>query len=139
MDCFVLPAFHDGSGSTGCAVVAVVAAPMNALTTMNRRIASRVIAPPPYPSQRFHQPDSKMVRRSTDIALTARANHVARAVLIGAQEGAAAMDAFHHARFARIERGCRTARVTSDDRGRSQFGVVVRAIPVTHPLPDIPS
>ena len=73
---------------------------------LNLRTAMRFIhAPLCGLSPRLHQAESEMVRRSTDIALTAGANHVARAVLIGAQKGAAAMDAFHHAGFVRVERG----------------------------------
>ena len=80
-----------------------------------------------------------MVRAGTDITLPARANHVARAVLIGAEKGAAAMDAFLHAGFVGIERVGRTLRVARDGSGRSQLGVVVGAIPVAHPLPDVPT
>src|SRR5688572_28476393 len=47
------------------------------------------------------------------------------------------MDAFFLAGLARIKRGCRTLRVTSDVRRGGQFGVIVRAIPVAHPLPNV--
>ena len=49
------------------------------------------------------------------------------------------MDAFLHAGFVGIERVGRTLRVASDSASRSQLGVVVGAIPVAHPLPDVPA
>ncbi len=49
----------------------------------------------------FHQAEPEMVRAGADVALAARADHVARAVLIGAQERSAAMDALRHAGLAR--------------------------------------
>ena len=56
----------------------------------------------------LHAAESEMVRAGADVALAAGADHVARAVLIGAEKGAAAMDALLHAGFARIERVGRT-------------------------------
>ena len=53
----------------------------------------------------FHAAESEMVRAGIGFALAARAHHIARAVLIGAEKRSAAMDAFLHAGFAGIERG----------------------------------
>ena len=55
-----------------------------------------------------------MVRAGSDISLAARADHVARAVLIGAEKRSAAMHAFPHAGFVGIERVGRALRVAGD-------------------------
>ena len=64
-------------------------------------------------SRRLYQTKPEMIRAGGDIALAAGADHVARAVLIGAEKRSAAMDAFLHAGFARIERGRRTTWITA--------------------------
>ena len=73
------------------------------------------------------------------LALATRADRIPRAILIGAEKRSAAMDAFLHAGFAGIERVGWTLRIPGDGSGRRQLRVIVGAIPVAHPLPDVPA
>src|SRR5262245_52329238 len=50
----------------------------------------------------FHTTKAKMVAAGADLAFAARPHHVTRAILIGAQKGAAAVHALFFARFDRI-------------------------------------
>ena len=107
----------------------------NALRTMPIGIRERVA--PTIVSNRFHAAEAEVVCAGADFALAARANHVARAELIGAEKRPAAMHPFLHARFSGIERVGRTLRVARDAADRRQLTVVVRAIPIADPLPDV--
>ena len=51
-----------------------------------------------------HRSEAEVIRSGADFALPARAHHVPRAVLIGAQKRAASVHAFGDARLVRIER-----------------------------------
>ena len=68
----------------------------------------------------FHAAEAEMVRAGADFALAARADHVARAVLIGAEERAAAVHALLLARLGGIEGCCRALRVARDAAGRGK-------------------
>src|SRR6516165_8712283 len=63
---------------------------------------------------RHHRAKTEMVRARIDIALAARADHVARAVLVRAEERSAAMDLLRLARLRRVVRAVGSTRVTRD-------------------------
>src|SRR5204863_8083655 len=67
-----------------------------------------------------------------DGAFAAAAGHVAGAVLVGAEKGAAALHALGHAGLLGVEAVRRAVGVAA---GAS--GIVVRAVPVGAPLPDV--
>src|SRR4029079_5458336 len=71
-----------------------------------------------------------------DLAFAASAHHVARAILIGAEEGPATHHALGLRRFRWIERRLVTA-WTRRDATRCERSVVVGPVPVADPLPDI--
>src|SRR5262245_13689011 len=78
-----------------------------------------------------------MVRAGVDVALAARAHHIARAVLVGAEERAAALDALLVVRLGWIERRGGTVRIARDAALGRELRVRVRAIPVADPLPHV--
>src|SRR5580765_1060846 len=77
-----------------------------------------------------------MVGAGADLALAASAHHIARAVLIAAEEGPAAHDLLRRRRLLRIERRLGAARIACDAT-RCERSIVVRPVPVADPLPDI--
>src|SRR5580765_775202 len=79
-----------------------------------------------------------MVGACGDITFPTRPDHVARAVLIGAEKRSTAMDPFLDAGFVGIERVGWTARVSGDSTSRLKLCVIFGAIPVAHPFPDVP-
>src|SRR5687768_16333401 len=82
------------------------------------------------------QPKSEMVCPRRRFALTARGDHVARAVSSGAQVRAAAVHALNPAGPARVVRSIGDAWIRRDARA-FEIRVVVVPVPVAGPLPDI--
>src|SRR5438094_9495815 len=78
-----------------------------------------------------------MVCSRVDFAFATRAHDVARAILIGAEEGAAAMNFLLLARFGWIVGRGWTLRVARDASHCGESRVIVRTIPVAGPLPDV--
>src|SRR5256885_1696329 len=72
------------------------------------------------------------------LAFAPRADDVGGAVLVGAEECPAALDAFLLAGFGWIERAGGPTRIARDGTGARQARVIVRAVPVAHPFPSIP-
>src|SRR5262245_40246452 len=79
---------------------------------------------------------AEMVGARGGLALAARADHVARAVLLGAEKRAAAVHALGHSGLGWIGRRVRAARILRNARAR-ELRVVVRPVPVARPLPDV--
>src|SRR6266566_4367230 len=71
------------------------------------------------------------------LAFTASSYHIARAILIRAQEGASTMYFFLFCRLSGVERDFRTFWITGHTTNLGELGVVVRAIPVGRPLPNV--
>ena len=63
---------------------------------------------------RFHAAEAEVIARGAHLALAARADHVARAVLVGAEERAAAVHALLLGRLGGIERSVRALRIARD-------------------------
>ena len=82
-----------------------------------------------------------MIAPGIDGTLTARADHVARAILIGAQIRTAALHAFRHARFLRIEtfRFGGATRINHDTASRRTLRerISIRSVPIGAPFPRI--
>ena len=78
-----------------------------------------------------------MIRAGVDLPFAARADDVTRAVLVVAKKRAAAMHAFFLVRLGRIEWRIRTLGIVCDAAFVGQRLVVIRAIPITTPLPHI--
>src|SRR5436309_3272325 len=78
-----------------------------------------------------------MVRPGSDLSLAARADHVARTVLIRAEERTAAHGTLWLGGLARVERGLGPLGIASHASRPSQLVVVVGAIPITDPLPHV--
>src|SRR5262249_46618950 len=78
-----------------------------------------------------------MVTAGPDLALAPRADHVARAILIRAKEGAAAVHPLFLARLQRVEGRVRSQRIARDGARGSQLRVVIRPVPITAPLPRV--
>src|SRR5262249_17663667 len=74
-----------------------------------------------------------------DVAATAGADEVSRAERVRAQEGATAVDALGHARFRGIVARRRPTGIARDApvRGRDGARILVGAVPVLAPLPDV--
>src|SRR5262245_17195924 len=88
----------------------------------------------------FHRHDttkSEMIAARIDLALAPAANHVARAILIRAQERATPMHSLSFLRLRRIERCVRPLRIASHFAFLRQELVIVRSVPVRAPFPDI--
>src|SRR5262245_61163211 len=98
-------------------------------TTTRARLASR---------GGHHAAETAVVTSGGDLAFPARADHVPRAVLVGAQERPAAMDALGLVRFGRIERRFGPLRVAGDIFFVGESLVVVGTVPVRTPFPDVP-
>jgi hypothetical protein len=80
-------------------------------------------------SRRFHTPEAEMVRGGVGLAFPAGAGHVAGAVLIAAEKGAAAHHSLRHAGLGGVRGVSGAGRVSRDSaRGRPRVGV--GAIPV---------
>src|SRR6266545_4473410 len=78
-----------------------------------------------------------MIAPGGEFTFAPRADHVARAILVSAKKRAAALHALGHARFSGIKTVRGTAGITGDTaRGEKRF-VVVGAIPIGAPLPDV--
>src|SRR5262245_60941375 len=85
----------------------------------------------------LHAAKAEMVGAGADLAPAARADDVARAVLIGAEKRPAAMDLLGLLRLGRIERRDRAARIACDAACRRELRIVIGTIPVADPLPDV--
>src|SRR5882672_402585 len=85
-----------------------------------------------------HAAKSEVICTRADLALTPRADHIARTILIRAQKRASAMRFLSLIRFGRVERRIRPLRISRHVTGIRQLAVVVRPIPVARPLPHVP-
>src|SRR5262245_40015612 len=90
----------------------------------------------PLSACRFHATESKVIARRGALALPSRADHVPRAILIRAEERSAAVDTFLFGGLGRVER-CAGAGGVAREPARRERAVIVRAIPIAAPLPDI--
>ena len=88
----------------------------------------------------FDAPEAEVIARGRDFALAPRSDHVARAILLGAKERAAAMHPLLFARLGGVEAARGPMRVANEtaflSRGRA-LGVTVRPVPVGAPFPDV--
>src|SRR5262245_22919684 len=79
-----------------------------------------------------------MITSSAGFALATSSHHIAGAILIRAKKGATAMHAFLLVRFGGVEGRVRTGWIADKMARLSQSRVIVRAIPIVAPFPDIP-
>src|ERR1700757_1419504 len=79
-----------------------------------------------------------MICSCGNLALASSSDHVARAVLIRAQKRTPAVDLFLFGRFRGIEGSFRAFRIARHSANLGELSVVVRAIPVGGPLPNVP-
>src|SRR5271165_7199010 len=86
----------------------------------------------------FHAAEPEMVRASANLALASRAHHIARAILIGAQERASALGLLWLGGFGGVQSRLRALGVSRNGARRHQLRVVIRPIPITGPLPHVP-
>src|SRR5215469_3285277 len=77
-----------------------------------------------------HATKTEMIRSGVELSFAAPAGDVARAVLVGAKERAAALHPFLHARFAWIKTTSRPSWIGRNFATRLQRRVVVSAIPI---------
>src|SRR5262252_182243 len=80
-----------------------------------------------------------MVGAGADLAFTPRAHHIARTVLIRAQERASSHHSFGLTGLAGIKRGNRPSGVVCHAASCRKLSVIIGTIPVTHPLPYVSS
>ena len=85
----------------------------------------------------FYKAKTQMVCARVWLALAACADHIAGAVLIGAEKRAAAVDALFNAGFVRVVRIVRPMRILGDTARRRKLFVVIGPVPIAAPLPDI--
>src|ERR1700733_3413948 len=78
-----------------------------------------------------------MVGTSGSFAFAASSDHIAGAILIGTQKGSAAHDPLGYTTLGRIEGVVRASRVAADCTGGGELPIVVGAVPVCDPLPDV--
>ena len=93
--------------------------------------------PLPASGQSLDAPEAEVIGAGAELTLATRADDVARAVLIGAKKRTAAMDALLLAWLGRVVRRIRTGRVVRHGTANRERGVVVGAVPVARPLPDV--
>jgi hypothetical protein len=98
-----------------------------AICTVERRLRGSIA----------HTAKTEMVGAGADLSFPSGANHVARAILIRAQKRAASHGSLGLVGFARIERGNWTGWIIGRPASLGKLQLVVRAIPVAHPVPDI--
>src|SRR5277367_2394572 len=79
-----------------------------------------------------------MIRAGANFSLTSSAHHVARAILIGAQERASPLSFLWLGRLGRIVGRLRTLGISRNAARSHQLRVVIRPIPITRPLPHVP-
>src|SRR6266704_1811544 len=84
-------------------------------------------------AHRSHATEAEMIRAGVDLAFAARADDVARAILVVAKKRAAAMHALLLVRLRRIKWGIRTLRIVRDTAFVRKLLVVIRAIPIATP------
>src|SRR6185312_14998583 len=80
--------------------------------------------------------ESNVIARARTLSLSARSDHVARAVLACAKKRATPLHVLRYARLIRIEGARRPLGIVSDSP-RRQPCVVIRAIPIIYPLPHV--
>ena len=78
-----------------------------------------------------------MIRAGAAFTLAPRAHHVARTVLVGAQERSTTLHALLLGRLARVEGRVGALRVSCDASTPRELRVVVGSIPIAHPFPDV--
>src|SRR5262245_26802653 len=78
-----------------------------------------------------------MIAGGGHLSLPSRSHHVASAVLIGAKERAAAVDALFLAWLCRIERRGWPLRVARNVPFRCELLVVIGAVPIAAPFPRV--
>ena len=81
--------------------------------------------------------ETEVVGSGTGFAFPARSNDIARAILIRAKVGAAAVDLLGLVGLRWIVRTIGTTRVSRNAAGRSKLLVVIGPIPIACPLPDV--
>src|SRR5215469_3284791 len=80
-----------------------------------------------------------MIRTRRDLALASCSDDVAGTVLISAEKRSAALNFLRLIWFGRIKRGIGSLRIACRPTGDRQLLVIVRAVPVSCPLPHVPS
>src|SRR5215472_16912473 len=80
----------------------------------------------------------KMIGAGRDLALASRTDDVAGAVLISAEKRSTTLNSLRLIWFGGIERGIWSSRIACHPISCRQLLVIVRAVPVARPLPDIP-
>src|SRR5579862_3294743 len=86
---------------------------------------------------RFHTPESQVIAAGGDLALAARADHVARAILVCAEKGTSTMDPFFLRWLGGVVRRFRALGVARHPALRGQCREVVGPIPIAAPLPNV--
>src|SRR5436853_3209994 len=87
----------------------------------------------------FHTPKAQMIAPGADFAFASCPDHIARAVLVGAEERAAAVDALFFGRLARIKAALRPLRIAHHASGPRELIVIIRPIPIVAPFPHVAS
>src|SRR4030095_7816254 len=85
----------------------------------------------------FRTGDAKVIGTGIDLSLAARADDVARTILVVAKKRAAALDPLFFRRLRWIERGVGPFGISRYAAGFGQIRVVVRPVPIAAPLPDV--
>src|SRR5688572_13043312 len=86
-----------------------------------------------------HESKSQVRSSTRHLRFATAANEIAGAVLIGAQVRSAFQHALGGAGLLRIETVIRALRVPRDRSGARERAVVIRAVPIGAPLPDVAS
>src|SRR5580704_6034989 len=92
---------------------------------------------PPLAPARLHAAEAEVVGAGVRGALAAGAGLVGRAILVGTQVRAAPHHALGDARLARVETVAGALRVDGRPAAGRETGVVIVAVPVGTPLPDV--
>src|SRR5215469_11418213 len=84
-----------------------------------------------------HATEPEVIRPRIEFPFSAAPGYVPRTVLVGAKERTAALHALAHARLVGIQAIRRSLRVNHNLSAGCQGGVVIGAIPIRSPLPDV--
>src|SRR5688572_7733105 len=79
----------------------------------------------------------QVVGARAHVALAARADHIARAILVRAEKRPAAMHTLRHAGLTGIERLSGARGIARNRLFGRQLRIIVRPVPVADPLPDV--
>src|ERR1017187_1766490 len=87
--------------------------------------------------RRSHAAETNVIRSRAGLTFTTGARHIAGAVLFRAQKRSSLLHALCYAWFARIKAVHRSLRIANHCAGCRDLLVVIGAIPICAPLPDV--